>query len=123
MVQTQSMINTGDILYIEPNKNRTNTWLVANRLQLPLHITKYGPIKSVSYSEPNVNTFDKKSSKNNISHNQYMQDEEDYTQIKHSKESLDSYESSASFEDEGSRIIDEAVRSEEVKEKKKSSSL
>ncbi len=55
MTQTQNLINTSDILYIEPNKERTDNWLVANRLQLPLHITNYGSIKSVSYPSGNVN--------------------------------------------------------------------
>ena len=43
------------ILYVDPNKNRTDTWLTVNGLQLPLAVTKYGPIKSVTYPDGNVN--------------------------------------------------------------------
>ena len=57
MTQTQNLINNSDILYVDTNKNRTDNWLVANRLQLPLHITNYGPIKSITYPEGNVNTY------------------------------------------------------------------
>ena len=47
-------MNRDEILYIDPNKNRTNTWLAVNRLQLPLRITKYGSIASLRYSDGNV---------------------------------------------------------------------
>ena len=45
---TQSIIDGSEILYVEPNKNRTNGWLSRNQLQLPLGITAYGPIGSIS---------------------------------------------------------------------------
>lgn len=35
----QTDISLSDILYIDPNKNRTNTWLEALRLQLPAGLT------------------------------------------------------------------------------------
>ena len=47
-------MNRDEILYIDPNKNRTNTWLAVNGLQLPLRITKYGSIASLRYSDGNV---------------------------------------------------------------------
>ena len=50
----QGLLNRDEILYIDPNKNRTNTWLAVNRLQLPLRITKYGSIASLRYSDGNV---------------------------------------------------------------------
>ncbi len=50
----QFLLNNSDILYVEPNKERTDKWLVANRLQLPLHITKYGPLKRITYPAVNV---------------------------------------------------------------------
>ena len=50
----QGLLNRDEILYIDPNKKRTNTWLADNRLQLPLRITKYGPIASLRYDEGNV---------------------------------------------------------------------
>ena len=45
----QKLINTSDILYIEPQKNRTDSWLRALGLQLPAGLTKYGPIGKVTY--------------------------------------------------------------------------
>ena len=51
ITQTQGMINSSDILYVEPDKKRTDNWLSLNRLQLPLSVTNYGPIKRVTYPD------------------------------------------------------------------------
>lgn len=51
----QNLIDSSDILYVEPNKNRTDSWLEALRLQLPAGLTKYGSIGRVTYSERDVN--------------------------------------------------------------------
>ncbi len=56
MTQTQSIIDTSKILYVEPNKNRTDNWLTLNRLQLPLSVTNYGPINKISYPNEIVNS-------------------------------------------------------------------
>ena len=50
----QGLLNRDQILYIDPNKNRTDTWLAVNRLQLPLRITRYGSIASLHYAEGDV---------------------------------------------------------------------
>ena len=50
----QGLLNRDEILYIDPNKKRTDTWLAVNRLQLPLRITRYGSIASLRYDEGNV---------------------------------------------------------------------
>ena len=50
----QNLINTSDILYLDPNKNRTDNWLKALRLQLPAGVTNYGSIGSVTYTNKNV---------------------------------------------------------------------
>jgi len=55
IAQTQNMIDTSDILYIEPDKKRTNNWLTLNRLQLPLSVTNYGSIKNITYPKEIVN--------------------------------------------------------------------
>lgn len=55
--QTQNLINSSEILYIDPNKNRTNNWMAHNRLQLPLGQLGYGSIKSITYPEGNVNSY------------------------------------------------------------------
>lgn len=63
----QNFIRQSDILYIDPNKKRTDTWFQALRLQLPAGVTKYGSIDMVTYVEKDVNgkiSFsDKKSEK------------------------------------------------------------
>ena len=59
----QNLINESDILYVDPNKKRTDTWFQALRLQLPAGVTKYGSIGMVTYVEKDVNgkiSFDNK---------------------------------------------------------------
>ncbi len=45
---TQRLIDSSDILYVDPDKKRTDNWLSLNRLQLPLGITSYGPIHNIT---------------------------------------------------------------------------
>ena len=59
----QNLINKSDILYMDPNKKRTDTWLQTLRLQLPAGVTKYGSIGMVTYVEKDFNgkiSFDNK---------------------------------------------------------------
>ena len=51
---TQVLINTSDILYIDPNENRTNAWLTRNQLQLPFGVNQYGPIGKITYIRRDV---------------------------------------------------------------------
>lgn len=51
----QNLIDTSDILYIDADKKRTNTWLEALGLQLPAGLTKYGPIHSITKVDRDVN--------------------------------------------------------------------
>ncbi len=50
----QQYINENSILYIEPNKKRTNKWLSLNRLSLPLGENQTGPIRKITYSDGKV---------------------------------------------------------------------
>lgn len=70
----QSLINSSKILYIEPNKNRTDKWLSLNRLQLPLGHTTYGSIDRISYNNDTVNTNIRKNNKFNVYDNDYSFD-------------------------------------------------
>ncbi len=45
---TQRLIDGSNILYVDPDKKRTDNWLSQNRLQLPLGITSYGPIHNIT---------------------------------------------------------------------------
>lgn len=55
-------IHNGVILYLDPNKKRTNAWLRVNRLQLPLHVpSQYGSINKLTYVGDTVKVIDKNS--------------------------------------------------------------
>ena len=47
----QNLLNDSDILYIEPNKKRTEEWQAHNRVSFPLGTTHSGPIKSITYTD------------------------------------------------------------------------
>lgn len=50
----QSIIDSSDVLYVDPNKKRTDNWLLVLRLQLPSSITSYGPISKVTLVKRDV---------------------------------------------------------------------
>ena len=50
----QQYINENSILYIDPDKKRTDSWLSLNRLQLPLGENRYGPIRRIAYVDGKV---------------------------------------------------------------------
>ena len=53
----QGLIDNSKILYVEPNKNRTQNWLSVNRLQLPLPSSSYGFVNTIVANKPSgVNT-------------------------------------------------------------------
>lgn len=47
--KAQGLIDTSDILYVDPNKKRTDSWLRALGLQLPSGLTTYGSVGKVTY--------------------------------------------------------------------------
>lgn len=47
-------IESSPVLYLDRNKNRTNTWLQSVGLQLPSDTTMYGPVGSISYADDGV---------------------------------------------------------------------
>lgn len=50
----QNLIDTSELLYIDNNKKRTNNWLSACGLQLPLGLTNYGLLNKITYYTTNV---------------------------------------------------------------------
>jgi len=46
----QTYLSENSILYIDPDKKRTKSWLSLNRLQLPLGENKLGSVRSITYS-------------------------------------------------------------------------
>lgn len=52
----QRFISSSEILYVEPNKNRTHTWLRRTGLQLPVGLNQYGPIGRIARADENVNS-------------------------------------------------------------------
>lgn len=51
----QEFINESDVLYLDENKNRTESWLQRLRLQLPSGVTNFGSISNVTYVNKDVN--------------------------------------------------------------------
>lgn len=46
----QGQFENSEIMYLDSDKNRTDTWLQGARLQLPLDATHYGSMGSISYT-------------------------------------------------------------------------
>ena len=62
----QGLIDTSKILYVEPNKKRTQNWLTVNRLQLPLPSSSYGFINTiVANKSSGVNTHSMRNGQKN----------------------------------------------------------
>ena len=62
----QGLIDTSKILYVEPNKKRTQNWLSVNRLQLPLPSSSYGFINTIVANKPSgVNTHSMRNGQKN----------------------------------------------------------
>lgn len=51
----QQLIDTSEILYIDPDKKRTDRWFSQLRLQLPSRLNSYGPIGTIAQVERDVN--------------------------------------------------------------------
>ena len=45
----QNYLNENSILYIDPNKKRTDSWLSRTRLSLPVGENRYGSIRKIAY--------------------------------------------------------------------------
>ena len=50
----QQYLNENSILYIDPDKKRTDSWLSLTRLQLPFGENRYGPIRRIAYDGDKV---------------------------------------------------------------------
>ena len=62
----QGLIDNSKILYVEPNKKRTQNWLSVNRLQLPLPSSSYGFVNTIVANKPSgVNTHSMQNGQNN----------------------------------------------------------
>lgn len=58
----QHYLNENSILYIDPNKKRTNKWLSLNRLQLPLGENRLGSVRRITYTDGKVKIENSKNS-------------------------------------------------------------
>ena len=56
------LISNSDILYLDPNKKRTDNWLQQLGLQLPSLVTQYGSIGKITYYDEKNNPFGKDNS-------------------------------------------------------------
>ena len=50
----QQYLNENSILYIDPDKKRTDSWLSRTRLSLPVGENRYGPIRKIAYVDGKV---------------------------------------------------------------------
>lgn len=50
----QQYLNENSILYIDPNKKRTDSWLSLTRLRLPFGENRYGSIRKIAYADGKV---------------------------------------------------------------------
>ena len=57
--QIQYLINNSRILYIDPDKKRTDSWLASLRVQFPSDVTEYGSINKITYADEVFNTKSK----------------------------------------------------------------
>ena len=56
----RNLINNSELLYLDTNKNRANTWLMQLRVQFPSRQPPYGPIGNIAYAEDGVKITGKK---------------------------------------------------------------
>lgn len=50
-----NLVQNSEILYLDPDKKRTDTWLKSLRVQFPSHQLTYGSIGSIAYADGKVN--------------------------------------------------------------------
>lgn len=112
----QRYINENSILYIDPNKKRTNKWLSLNRLQLPVGENRLGSIRRITYIDGKVKIENSKNSTPmqaalekagivNSSGISLLSKSENDTKI---SENILSDEVKASISDAGMRLTDDA---------------
>ena len=56
----RNLINNSELLYLDTNKNRANTWLMQLRVQFPSGQPPYGSIGNIAYAEDGVKITGKK---------------------------------------------------------------
>lgn len=54
--QIQYLINNSQILFIDPEKKRTDSWLASLRVQFPSDVTEYGSKNKITYADEVFNT-------------------------------------------------------------------
>ena len=57
----QQYLNENSILYVDPDKKRTDSWLSRTGLSLPVGENRYGPIRRISYADGKVKVQNPKS--------------------------------------------------------------
>ena len=62
----RNLLNNSEVLYLDPNKNRTDTWLMSLGVQFPSDQPAYGPIGTITYHDGEVKI-------SGVPYSQYMQ--------------------------------------------------
>lgn len=75
---TKNTILNSKILWIEPNKNKTNNWLKSKGLQLPVEINHYDLINKISQLKDKVNQKEYFSIKEDTNGNKLTEKQQEY---------------------------------------------
>ena len=92
----KSFIGSNDLLYLDPNKKRTDTWLQGLGLQLPSDTTTYGPIGTITYHDGEVKI-------SGVPYDQYMQEDGEKYTPQYSVDENDENERATGYDDRGER--------------------
>lgn len=92
----KSFIGSSDLLYLDPNKKRTDTWLQGLGLQLPSDTTTYGPIGTITYHDGEVKI-------SGVPYDQYMREDGEKYTPQYSVDENDENERATGYDDRGER--------------------
>ncbi len=92
----KSFIESSDLLYLDPNKNRTDMWLQGLGLQLPSNTTTYGPIGTITYHDGEVKI-------SGVPYDQYMQENGEVYTRQYSMDENAENERETGYDDRGER--------------------
>ena len=92
----RNLLKNSEVLYLDPNKNRTNTWLMQLRVQFPSRQPAYDPIGTITYHDGEVKI-------SGVPYDQYMQEDGEKYTPQYSVDENDENERATGYDDRGER--------------------
>lgn len=92
----RNLLKNSEVLYLDPNKNRTNTWLMSLGVQFPSDQPAYGPIGTITYHDGEVKI-------SGVPYDQYMQEDGEKYTPQYSVDENDENERATGYDDRGER--------------------